>query len=234
MSIQDPFYLVREEIQDSVKEIQTNFSKFDRLPRGNAEKSRLASEVHSVCESILWQLGELDSATDFAARNFQRFQLDDDEVESRRKWTQSTRAQIDLMVVGVSETKNETRVGRGTSRSSLQDKLNSAIEDENQDAINQSESEQQMLMREQDVQLDEISDHVTRLGQVGLTIGQELEDQATLLEDLEGDLDGTQARLLAVQRKLTQVIKKTGMMGQIGIIIFLLVILVVLCAIAFT
>ena len=53
-----------------------------------------------------------------------------------------------------------------------------------------------------------------------------------MLEELEEDVDGTTTRLAAAQRKLTQVIKKSGMGGQIAIIICLIVTLVVLMVIA--
>jgi hypothetical protein len=53
-----------------------------------------------------------------------------------------------------------------------------------------------------------------------------------MLEDLEEDVDGTSSRLSAAQRKLTQVIKKSGMGGQIAIIVCLLVTLVVLMVVA--
>ena len=53
-----------------------------------------------------------------------------------------------------------------------------------------------------------------------------------MLEELEEDVDGTTTRLAAAQRKLTQVIKKSGMGGQIAIIICLIITLVVLMVIA--
>ena len=56
--------------------------------------------------------------------------------------------------------------------------------------------------------------------------------QGKLLEDLEQDVDGVQNRLAAAQRKLTQVIKKSGMRGQIAIIACLGVTLVILLVLA--
>ena len=88
------------------------------------------------------------------------------------------------------------------------------------------------LCRRQDEDLDELSESVARLGNVGLTIGEELDAQGKMLEELEEDVDGTTTRLAAAQRKLTQVIKKSGMGGQIAIIICLIITLVVLMVIA--
>ena len=71
--------------------------------------------------------------------------------------------------------------------------------------------------RQQDQDLDELSESVARLGQVGRTIGEELDTQ------LEEDVDGTTTRLGAAQKKLVQVIKRSGMGGQMAIVGVLLV-----------
>lgn len=86
--------------------------------------------------------------------------------------------------------------------------------------------------RRQDEDLDDLSQSVARLGNVGLTIGEELDAQGKMLDELEEDVDGTTTRLAAAQRKLTQVIKKSGMGGQIAIIVCLVITLVVLMVIA--
>ena len=77
--------------------------------------------------------------------------------------------------------------------------------------------------RQQDQDLDELSESVARLGQVGRTIGEELDTQGKLLDELEEDVDGTTTRLGAAQKKLVQVIKRSGMGGQMAIVGVLLV-----------
>jgi hypothetical protein len=54
-----------------------------------------------------------------------------------------------------------------------------------------------------------------------------------MLEDLEEDVDGVNARLAAAERKMREVLKKVGLRGQICVIIFLTIILFILFAIAF-
>ena len=90
-----------------------------------------------------------------------------------------------------------------------------------------------MLVRRQDEDLDDISASITRIGQVGLTIGEELASQSKMLEDLDEDVDGVNARLAAAERKMRDVVKKVGLRGQLGGIFFLTVVLFVLFAIAF-
>ena len=131
-------------------------------------------------------------------------------------------------------------------------KLENAITSQNESYLNNQTDQQALLIRHaarpachvpsslrlshpcrrQDEDLDELSESVARLGNVGLTIGEELDAQGKMLEELEEDVDGTTTRLAAAQRKLTQVIKKSGMGGQIAIIICLIITLVVLMVIA--
>ena len=74
---------------------------------------------------------------------------------------------------------------------------------------------------------------IQRIGQVGLTIGEELETQGKMLEELEEDVEGTNSRLAAAQRKMNAVLKKAGAKGQMAIIAVLTVLLVILFVIAF-
>lgn len=57
--------------------------------------------------------------------------------------------------------------------------------------------------------------------------------QDHLLTALEEDVDGTQNRLAAAQRKLNNVLEKMGMRGQFCLVVFLLVILALLMFVAF-
>ena len=86
--------------------------------------------------------------------------------------------------------------------------------------------------RQQDTELDELGQHVQRIGQVGLQIHDELEAQGTMLDDLHEDVEGTQTRLQQAQKKMAHVLKKAGLRGQLCIIVFLIVLLVILLAIA--
>jgi syntaxin 6 len=80
--------------------------------------------------------------------------------------------------------------------------------------------------------LDDISASITRIGQVGLTIGEELASQSKMLEDLEEDVDGVNARLQAAEKKMREVLKRAGLRGQLCVIFFLSVVLFILFYIA--
>lgn len=87
--------------------------------------------------------------------------------------------------------------------------------------------------RRQDEDLEAMGQQVERLGQVGLTIHEELTTQQHMLDDLEEDIDITNNRMRAAQKKIAEVIRKSGGKAQFLTIIGLLVVLVILVAIAF-
>lgn len=91
-----------------------------------------------------------------------------------------------------------------------------------------------MICRQQDDDLDHLGEHVIRIGQMGRQIGEELGQQSTLIDELDADMDGTSNRLAAAQKKMTHVLKKAGLRGQLCIILVLIVLLVVLLLVAFS
>ena len=111
--------------------------------------------------------------------------------------------------------------------------LDGAIAANNDGYLDREHDQQQLIVRRQDDELDDISTSIQRIGQVGLTIGEELETQGKMLEELEEDVEGTNSRLAAAQRKMNQVLKKAGVKGQMIIIAILTVLLIILFLIAF-
>ena len=113
-------------------------------------------------------------------------------------------------------------------------KLDNAIVDENETYLGNAAEQHASLIRRQDEDLEDLSEAVKKLGVVAGTIGEELDSQGKLLDDLEEDVDGVSNRLGAAQRKLKTVIEKTGMKGQLAIIACLVVTLVILMVLAVT
>ena len=92
---------------------------------------------------------------------------------------------------------------------------------------------QQLLVRRQDEDLDDISVSISRIGQVGLTIGDEL---AAAVQDVGGFRGGRGRCQRETGGRGTEDARssqKVGLRGQICVIIFLTIILFILFAIAF-
>lgn len=220
---QDPFYLVRQEIQDTVNELQHKMSRFHGLTAANPERKQIAASVKDGCDSLKWQLKELEAALDRAAQQPQRFNLTVEEIASRRKWISSTRRQIE----GMTDT---LKTATAAPVSNLEAKVHNA----NESFLGDEQSRQQLIMKQQDNELEDIEQAVTRLGRVGLTIHEELESQGRMLDELDEDVDTTHSRLKATQKKILDVIKKSGTTTQLAVIVFLVIVLLVLVVLTFS
>ncbi|XP_073393724.1 syntaxin-61-like isoform X4 [Physcomitrium patens] len=87
MSLSDPFYLVKLEIQDTVTKLQSTFARWEQLPFSSTERSVLSKELLSSCENIEWQVDELDKVTGVVENDPARFSVDAAEIERWRKWS---------------------------------------------------------------------------------------------------------------------------------------------------
>eukprot|EP00039_Didymoeca_costata_P018243 m.332721 g.332721 ORF g.332721 m.332721 type:complete len:238 (+) comp16995_c0_seq1:125-838(+) len=85
---------------------------------------------------------------------------------------------------------------------------------------------QQMVMREQDKGIDLLAESIARQKQMGLRIGNELEDQNEMLDELGEAMDNTDRRLVQETGhvvKVTERAKSSGMMCCIVLLILAII-----------
>ncbi|KAK1405432.1 t-SNARE coiled-coil homology domain-containing protein [Heracleum sosnowskyi] len=238
-SAQDPFYIVKEEIQDSIEKLQSSFHKWEEVTLDAAERDHLTKEILAGCESIQWQVVELEKTISVAARDPSWYGLTEVELEKRRRWTSTARTQV-------SNVKNAVVAGRdnlnaGATRRELMrlpdsnqsDRSNQYIARNNDDFISSESDRQLLLIKQQDEELDELSASVERIGGVGLTIHEELLSQERILDELGTEMDSTSNRLDFVQKKVAMVMKKASVKGQLIMIFFLIVLFIILFCLVF-
>ncbi|XP_064942512.1 syntaxin-61-like isoform X4 [Musa acuminata AAA Group] len=204
---QDPFYVVKEEIQESINKLQVTFQQWEQTPSNTGESVHLTKQLVVSCESIEWQVDELDMAIAVAVRDPAWYGLDEVELEKHRRWTSTARYQA----------------GRS----------NNYINQDNDDFISSESVQQLLLIKKQDEELDELSASVRRIGDVGLTIHDELVGQGKLLDEFGMEMETTSNRLDFVQKKVAKVMKKAGAKGQIMMIAFLIILFIILLFLVF-
>ncbi|KAJ6724952.1 SYNTAXIN-61 [Salix viminalis] len=235
-SVQDPFYIVKEEIQESIDKLQSSFHQWERISCDTGAQVHLTKDLLAACESIEWQVDELDKAISVAARDPSWYGIDEAELEKRRRWTSTARTQVGnarkAVVAGREVNITVRRELMRMPNSQQTDKSNQYTQD-NDDLI-QSESDRQVLLiKQQDEELDELSASVERIGGVGLTIHEELLAQEKIIDDLGMEMDSTSTRLDFVQKKVAMVMKKASAKGQLMMILFLVVLFIILFVLVF-
>ncbi|XP_054796400.1 syntaxin-61 [Prosopis cineraria] len=240
---QDPFYVVKEEIQESIDKLQSTFHQWQSTPSGAGERANLSKELLTSCESIEWQVDELDKAISVAARDPSWYGIDDTELENRRRWTSTARTQVGTVKKTVDTGKGSNLASRGNvemhrelmrlPNSHQVDTSNQYTAHDNDDFISSESDRQLLLIKQQDEELDELSASVQRIGGVGLTIHEELLAQEKIIDDLGAEMDSTSNRLDFVQKKVAMVMKKAGAKGQIMMILALLALFIFLFILVF-
>ncbi|KAI9033343.1 syntaxin 6, N-terminal-domain-containing protein [Hyaloraphidium curvatum] len=94
--------------------------------------------------------------------------------------------------------------------------------------------QQQVIMREQDRELDQVAHTVRNLREIAVTIGDEVEDQKVLLDDVDERVDRTQGRMQLAQKRMNAVLaelRKGGTCTIVCLITVLLILLVVVIVI---
>ena len=231
--VNDPFYLVREEISDSVSTCESSFSRMHNLQTNQQQKKDICVNISSEIDSLLWQLNELDRATEAAERDPNRFRVSREELERRKAWTSQTRERLNVLKGRV---ENAT-MNSSNSLNSEQNRVKSVL-DQNRNTIDDymlsdERAMQDQLFANQDEQLEDLSHHIRTIGNVGKTIGEELEQQGRMLEDLEEETEGVRARMQAANQMMIHVFKKAGVRAQLCTVFALTIILVLLFMVAF-
>ncbi|KAL4447615.1 hypothetical protein ABPG75_004834 [Micractinium tetrahymenae] len=225
MAQKDPYYIVKDEVADTLRGVQDKHSRWQNLTRGSPEKRALATELAEDCSSLEYMVAEIDKSIDAAERNPQRFNLGQAELSDRRRWVMSTRRQLSSISSGLSAGASG---GGGGGLDGPAGRLAAAVHDENDRFIRSEGDRQQLLMQRQDEDLDHLSHHVVRIGELGKEMGQELHLQGQLLDELDTEIEGTSTRLQAAQKKIDYVLQKAGAKGQLAIIGFLILTLIIL------
>ncbi|KAK7300071.1 hypothetical protein RJT34_10903 [Clitoria ternatea] len=241
-SAQDPFYVVKEEIQESVDKLQSTFHQWKNTADAG-ERSRLVKEVVAGCESIEWQVDELDKAIAVASRDPSWYGIDEAEIENRRRWTNGVRIQASTVKKAVEAEKGPNITNHASVNgmhrelmrlpNSHQTSSNHYSAQDNDDFIESESDRQMLLIKKQDEELDELSLSVQRIGGVGLTIHEELLAQEKIIDELGNEMDTTSNRLDFVQKKVGMVMKKASAKGQMMMILGLLALFIFLFILVF-
>lgn len=240
MSAQDPFYIVKEEIQESIDKLQAAFHEWEKTSSSTGEYIHVDRDLLTSCGSIEWQVDELNKAIAVAAKDPKHYRIDEVELEKRRQWTSMAHNQLSNVRRGLTSRKESSTNGKrqelmqlSNDRTRLEDRPSPYNAHDNDDFISSESDRQLLLIKRQDEELDELSTSVQKIGGIGLTIHEELIGQEKIMEDLSSEMETTSNRLDFVQKKVAVVMKKVGAKGQIMMIAALVVLFIILFVLVF-
>ncbi|XP_075993618.1 syntaxin-6 [Genypterus blacodes] len=254
MSMEDPFFVVKGEVQKAVNSTQSLHHRWSELLQegGGASKEELdwtTNELRNSLRSIEWDLEDLDETISIVESNPKKFNLDAPELMKRKDFITSTRNTVKQMkdqmcspgAASADKKNKQAPVGeRGAHGPIWQPgpdkytRLDRQLQNANTSFIDEQQTQQQMIADQQDEQLELVSGTIGVLKNMSERIGMELDEQAVMLDDFGHDMDNTQSRLDNVMKKLAKVSHMTSDRRQwcaIGVLLGILFVILLLFAI---
>ncbi|XP_030578776.1 syntaxin-6 isoform X2 [Archocentrus centrarchus] len=250
MSMEDPFFVVKGEVQKAVNAAQSLHQRWSELMAegGGASKEEIdwtTNELRNSLRSIEWDLEDLDETISIVESNPKKFNLDAAELSKRKAFISSMRHTVkemkDQMSIpaAASDRKNKQAllVERGAQGPIWQpgadkySRLDRQLQNANFQFIEEQQIQQQVIVEQQDEQLELVSGTIGVLKNMSERIGMELDEQAVMLDDFSHEMDNTQSKLDNVMKKLAKVSHMTSDRRQwcaIGVLLAILFVIILL------
>ncbi|XP_054897580.1 syntaxin-10 [Poeciliopsis prolifica] len=237
MSIEDPFFVVKGEVQKALSRARGLFDRWEELLQEGTQVSRdeldwSANELRNCLRAIDWDLEDLSETISIVESNPGKFRLGDNELQERRDFVERTRKSVQEMkdelsspsAVAQAEKKNRQEQDRSTG-------LEAHLVSANSRYIQEQQEQQQLIIQEQDEQLELVSGSIRVLKDMSGRIGDELDEQAVMLEDFGDEMDQTSSRMDSVLKKLEKVSHMTSSRRQwcaIGVLVAIMIVVLIL------
>mmetsp|Transcript_28121 Transcript_28121/g.45595 ORF Transcript_28121/g.45595 Transcript_28121/m.45595 type:complete len:234 (+) Transcript_28121:75-776(+) len=222
----DPFYDAKDEVQKSLKNAKSAFDRWRILP-DNKEASNLRRDLLEELRNIESDVIELNDTVNVVESDRSTYRLEDGEIFSRKQFIDGCRRTIQELRVGLNVPKTAPQPS-SNSASSGSSRTPAPRPGASPDADVQHR--QQLLERQTDEHLDELSRGVQRVHEIGIAIGDRVVEQSRLLDDTNEQATEAHDRLKYVSKALDSLLKDTskGKLCTIGILVVIVIVLLFL------
>ncbi|XP_054646289.1 syntaxin-6 [Dunckerocampus dactyliophorus] len=251
MSMEDPFFVVKGEVQKAVNAAQSLHQRWSELllEGGGASKEEMdwtTNELRNSLRSIEWDLEDLDETISIVESNPKKFNLYAAELSKRKAFISSTRHTVKEMkehmsspaVACIDRTNKQALMGDCGAQGPLwqasgdkYSRLDRQLQNANSQFIEEQQVQQQLMAEQQDEQLELVSGTIGVLKNMSERIGMELDEQSVMLDDFSHEMDNTHSRLDNVMKKLAKVSHMTSDRRQwcaIGVLLAILFVILLL------
>jgi len=237
MSIEDPYFVVRDEVNAAETACAKKLIRWRALMQSGDCRATVArdltSELRSNVRSAEWDLEDLEESVKVVENNPARFGINARELESRKSFIRESRLHLADMKTELEAPDVNERLLAMESTPAVKISMPSNRYGGGFDnpAYRDGFQAQSQLLREQDDELELVAGNVKSLKQISQAIGDELDDQAGLLDTLGGEIDSAQGRMNSTLAKIQRVTRLSSDRRQwyaIGGLALLIVILIII------
>ncbi|XP_032906644.1 syntaxin-10 [Amblyraja radiata] len=251
MSLDDPFFVVKGEVQKAVNSARGLYQRWCELLQdthsvGKEEYDWTTNELRNSLRSIEWDLEDLDETIGIVESNPRKFKIEPGELFERKAFVVQTRQTVKEMKDHVSSPSGVTFAERNEGENLFVGmdplrkptdqyiRLDQEVETANSPYIEDQRAQQRLISDQQDQQLELVSGGIGVLKNMSGRIGDVLDEQAVMLDEFSHEMDNTHSHMDSTMKKLAKVSHITNARRQWCVIISLLVILVVVLVLIFT
>lgn len=234
--------MVRGEVQKSVNTSRGLYQRWcELLQEGNVTSAEefdwTTNELRNSLRSIEWDLEDLEETISIVEANPKKFKITEAELGERKNFVEKTRSSLKEMRDHIASprvqafTERKNREALGVSRPTASDhfsRLDEELITGNSRFIEDQQAQQQLIIDTQDADLELVSGSIRVLKDMSGRIGDELDEQAVMLDDFSHEMDNTQTRMDSVLKRMAKVSHMTSDRRQWCAIIVLVAALLIL------
>ncbi|XP_016851641.1 syntaxin-10 isoform X2 [Anolis carolinensis] len=216
MSLEDPFFVVRGEVQKAVNTARGLYTRWCQLLEvkhvSKEELDWTTNELRNSLRSIEWDLEDLEETICIVESNPLKFKIEPCEVAARRSFVMEMRESVKEMREHMSSPTAQTFLKK--NKESLMGSREGYHTEELLTASSHTLEEQQLhqklIIEEQDEQLELVSGSIRMLKHMSGRVGDELDEQTIMLEDFAHEMDKTHSHMDEVLKKMPRVSHMSG------------------------
>ncbi|XP_029074892.1 syntaxin-10 isoform X2 [Monodon monoceros] len=203
MSLEDPFFVVRGEVQKAVNTARGLYQRWCELLHegaavGREELDWTTNELRNGLRSIEWDLEDLEETIGIVEANPGKFKLPAGDLQERKVFVERMREAVQMLT------------GKPATLKSTSDLLDASVVSTTSRYIEEQQATQQLIMDQQDQQLEMVSGSIQVLKHMSGRVGEELNEQGIMLDTFAHEMDHTQSRMDGVLRKMAKVSHMTS------------------------
>uniref|UniRef100_B5M731 Syntaxin-like protein n=1 Tax=Amblyomma americanum TaxID=6943 RepID=B5M731_AMBAM len=120
MSLEDPFFVVKDEIVKAIANNKTLFERWNQYQDPSSLPSKedidwTTSELRKGLRSIEWDLEDLEETVAIVEKNPKKFKIDEKEIKSRKAFIEQSRNEVKCMKEAMLESKAKNKRMRPSS-----------------------------------------------------------------------------------------------------------------------
>jgi len=238
MAQRDPFYAVKDKVQQSLSDLRALLSRADDLlstPAGasSGEVETLLASARTEMSQIHVDVKDLAQTITIVEENRSRFpSIDNRELDSRRGFVNDAKTTLNQADEQIKATAYKLQMANNKRKQLLADTSSSSsrflpsasdsMHGSNDDIVAGARTQQLTIERQQDLVMDDMSHALDRLQGIGQTINEQLRESEAHLGELDEELDTAQSTMDTVLKKMDKLLKSSDK-GRLCLILILFI-----------